>query len=84
MLLYFSQEFSAQYIDDFEELPFDIDSSRRYVERLIIASAPWQSWAMSVRAVVSILGVHVSFPDPMPRFKTSFETEYSYDKSQTH
>ena len=38
-------------MDDFEELPFDIDSSRRYVERLVMASAPWQSWAMNVRAV---------------------------------
>ncbi|KAF6226057.1 hypothetical protein HO173_012547 [Letharia columbiana] len=50
-LIYYTQDFSAQYIDDFEELPFDIDSSRHYVERLIMASAPWQSWAMKVRAV---------------------------------
>ena len=50
-LIYYTQDFSAQYIDDFDELPFDIDSSRHYVERLLMASAPWQSWAMSVRAV---------------------------------
>lgn len=50
-MLFYSQGFSAQYIDDFDELPFDIDSSRRHVERLVTASAPWQSWAMSVRAV---------------------------------
>lgn len=50
-LVYYTQDFSAQYIDDFEELPFDIDSSKHYVERLVMASAPWQSWAMNVRAV---------------------------------
>ncbi|KAK0510724.1 hypothetical protein JMJ35_007156 [Cladonia borealis] len=50
-LIYYTQDFSAQYIDDFDELPFDIDSSRHYVERLLMASAPWQSWAMKVRAV---------------------------------
>ena len=50
-LIYYTQDFSAQYIDDFDELPFDIDSSRHYVERLLMASAPWQSWVMKVRAV---------------------------------
>ena len=50
-LIYYTQDFSAQYIDDFDELPFDVDSSRHYVERLLMASAPWQSWAMKVRAV---------------------------------
>ena len=50
-LIYYTQDFSAQYIDDFDELPFDVDSSRHYIERLVMASAPWQSWAMDVRAV---------------------------------
>jgi len=50
-LIYYTQDFSAQYIDDFDELPFDIDSSRHYIERLVMSSAPWQSWAMKVRAV---------------------------------
>lgn len=50
-LLYYTQDFCAQYIDDFDELPFDIDSSRHYVERIIMASAPWQSWVMDVRKV---------------------------------
>lgn len=50
-LIYYTQDFSAQYIDDFDELPFSIDSSRHYVERLVMASAPWQSWAMEIRAV---------------------------------
>ncbi|KAK4696995.1 hypothetical protein P7C71_g1006, partial [Lecanoromycetidae sp. Uapishka_2] len=50
-LIYYTQDFSAQYIDDFDELPFDIDSTRHYVERLVISSGPWQSWAMNVRAI---------------------------------
>ena len=50
-LVHLTQDFSAQYIDDLEELPFDIDSSRQYVERLLMASAPWQTWAMKCRAV---------------------------------
>ncbi|KAG8529836.1 uncharacterized protein KY384_005317 [Bacidia gigantensis] len=50
-LLYYTQDFCAQYIDDIEQLPFDIDSSRHYVERLLVASAPWQSWIMNVRSV---------------------------------
>ena len=50
-LIYYTQDFSAQNVDDFDELPFGIDTSKNYVERLVMASAPWQSWAMNVRAV---------------------------------
>ena len=50
-LIYYTQDFCAQYIDDFDELPFSVDSSRHYIERLVMASAPWQSWAMNVRSV---------------------------------
>lgn len=50
-LVYYTQDFCAQYIDDFDELPFSVDSSRHYVERVVMESAPWQSWAMNVRAV---------------------------------
>lgn len=50
-LIYYTQDFSAQYIDDFDELPFSVDSTRHYTERVVMASAPWQSWAMKVRAV---------------------------------
>ncbi|KAM0793877.1 hypothetical protein BDR22DRAFT_816076 [Usnea florida] len=50
-LVYYTQDFSAQYIDDFEELPFDIDSSRHYLERMVMASAAWQSLLMDIRAV---------------------------------
>lgn len=41
-LLFYTQDFSAQYIDDFDKLPFDIDSLRQQLERLAVASAPWQ------------------------------------------
>lgn len=50
-LIYYTQDFSAQYIDDFDELPFSVNSVRQYIERLVMASAPWQSWAMKVRSV---------------------------------
>lgn len=51
MLLWYTQDFSAQYIDDFDKLPFDRDSLQLHVERLIMASAPWQEFVMSVRSV---------------------------------
>lgn len=51
ILIYHTQDFSAQYVDDFDELPFDIDSLRHHVERLVMASAPWQSWAMDMRSI---------------------------------
>ncbi|KAL8793083.1 MAG: hypothetical protein Q9195_004289 [Heterodermia aff. obscurata] len=51
ILLWLSRDFSAQYVDDFDELPYDIDSIRRHIERIVIASAPWQAWAMDVRSV---------------------------------
>ncbi|KAI4154111.1 MAG: hypothetical protein LQ340_001888 [Diploschistes diacapsis] len=50
-VVYYTQDFSAQYIDDFDELPFDIDTTRNHAERLVMASAPWQTWAMDVRSV---------------------------------
>ncbi|KAE8441809.1 hypothetical protein EG329_004262 [Mollisiaceae sp. DMI_Dod_QoI] len=50
-LLYLSHNFSAQYIDDFEQLPFDLDSLRKHVERLIIVSAPAQTLMLEVRRI---------------------------------
>ncbi|MCJ1437229.1 hypothetical protein MMC27_006615 [Xylographa pallens] len=50
-IIFYTQNFSAQYIDDFDELPFDIDQLRDHVERLVMASAPWQKWAMDVRTI---------------------------------
>ncbi|KAL8830962.1 MAG: hypothetical protein Q9191_001142 [Dirinaria sp. TL-2023a] len=51
VLVWYTQDFSAQYHDEFETLPYEIDSVRRHVERIIFASAPWQAWAMDVRSV---------------------------------
>ena len=47
----YTQDFSAHYVDDFNELPYDLDSIRRHIERIVIASAPWQTWAMDVRSI---------------------------------
>ena len=51
MLLYHTQDFSTQYIDDFDELPFDLDTLKIHLERTVMASAPWQRWLLSVRSV---------------------------------
>ena len=51
LLLYYSQDFSTQYIDDYDDLPFDINALRHNIERLAMASAPWQVWFMNVRSV---------------------------------
>ncbi|KAL8738882.1 MAG: hypothetical protein Q9181_000409 [Wetmoreana brouardii] len=51
ILLYYTQDFAAQYIDDFDELPFNTESLQLHTERLITASAPWQEFFMSVRSV---------------------------------
>lgn len=49
LALYYTRGFTAQYIDDFDELPFDIETLSRTVERLIIASAPWQAYCIDLR-----------------------------------
>lgn len=49
--LYHTRGFTARYIDDFEELPFDIEDLSRIVERLVLVSTPWQAWFMSVRQI---------------------------------
>ncbi|RDW85209.1 hypothetical protein BP6252_02799 [Coleophoma cylindrospora] len=51
VLLYHSHRFSAQYIDDFEELPFDIDTLRKNLERLIMVSASAQTFLSKVRRI---------------------------------
>lgn len=51
MLLYYTQDFSAQYIDDSDELPVDLGRLKSHVERLVMASAPWQAWCMHIRRV---------------------------------
>ncbi|KAL8704655.1 MAG: hypothetical protein Q9201_002189 [Fulgogasparrea decipioides] len=51
ILLYYTQDFATQYVDDFDELPFSTESLQLHTERLITASAPWQEFFMSVRSV---------------------------------
>lgn len=46
-----TQGFCAQYIDEHGTMHFDANNTRRYVERILFASAPWQAWAMKVRSV---------------------------------
>jgi hypothetical protein len=53
LALYYSQAFTAQYIDDFEEPVFDIEDFARIVERISMTSAPWQAWLIDVRRVYS-------------------------------
>ncbi|KAF2237280.1 hypothetical protein EV356DRAFT_481146 [Viridothelium virens] len=50
-MLYYSQDFTSQYIDDFNTLPFNQDTLVRHVERLVMVSAPWQEWFLNVRRV---------------------------------
>ncbi|KAI9884989.1 MAG: hypothetical protein M1823_003226 [Watsoniomyces obsoletus] len=51
LVLYYTQDFAAQYVDEFDELPFDAHRLKSHVERLVMASAPWQAWMMHVRSV---------------------------------
>lgn len=50
-LVWYTQDFVEQYIDDFDQLPFDVDSLRMHLQRLVMASGPWQSFFMDVRSV---------------------------------
>ncbi|KAL8674868.1 MAG: hypothetical protein Q9168_000754 [Polycauliona sp. 1 TL-2023] len=50
-MIYYTQDFSTQYIDDFDKLPFDVDTLRLQFERLAIASAPWQAFFMDMREI---------------------------------
>jgi hypothetical protein len=51
ILLHGTHNFTAQYVDDFDELPFDIDTLRKHVERFIIVSAPLQTFLSNVRCI---------------------------------
>ncbi|KAI4257745.1 MAG: hypothetical protein LQ352_001520 [Teloschistes flavicans] len=51
VLIWYTQDFSEHYIDDFDELPFDIDSLRMHLQRLVMASGPWQTFFMDMRRV---------------------------------
>ncbi|KAI9658559.1 MAG: hypothetical protein M1821_002119 [Bathelium mastoideum] len=51
MMLYFSQDFTSQYIDDFDTLPFNKDTLIRHFERLVMVSGPWQAWFVNLRRI---------------------------------
>lgn len=51
LVVWYTQDFSAQYIEPSGPLPFNADTLRHHAERVAVASAPWQSWLMSVRSV---------------------------------
>ena len=51
ILLYYTQDFNAHYIEELDTLPFDINTTRQNTERLMMSSGPWQLWLMKVRAV---------------------------------
>ncbi|KAL9586498.1 MAG: hypothetical protein Q9212_000858 [Teloschistes hypoglaucus] len=51
VLVWYTQDFAGQYIDDFDQLPFDVDSLRMHLQRLVMASGPWQTFFMDVRSV---------------------------------
>lgn len=50
-LIHITHSFTAQYIDDFDELPLDVDTLRRHVERFIIVSAPLQLFLADLRRI---------------------------------
>ena len=50
-MLYYSQDFTSQYIDDFNTLPLNRDTLIRHLERLVMVSAPWQEWFVNVRRI---------------------------------
>ncbi|GAD92002.1 hypothetical protein TSTA_116110 [Paecilomyces variotii No. 5] len=50
LLLYYSQPFTARHVDDtLDELDFDAETLALYVERLVMATEPWQQWYMEMR-----------------------------------
>lgn len=51
MFRYWNQSFSLQYIDDFDEPPFQRDTLLLHLERCIKASDPWQAWLMRLRTI---------------------------------
>lgn len=59
-VVWYTQDFSAQYIEPSNSLPFDADTLRHHAERIAVASAPWQSWLMNVRSVYRWEEPHVT------------------------
>ncbi len=51
ILLWYTQDFTVQYIDDADKVQFDEKTLARHIERIIIASGPWQAWLTDVRQI---------------------------------
>ena len=51
LALWYTQNFTAQYIDSFTDLPFSTNTLRKHAERLVLASGPMQVWVMDVRSI---------------------------------
>jgi hypothetical protein len=51
LLLYITQGTGSRYIDDSADLPYNRDVLVQNIERIIMASAPWQEWALGLRSV---------------------------------
>ncbi|KAL9622966.1 MAG: hypothetical protein Q9160_002684 [Pyrenula sp. 1 TL-2023] len=47
--LYYTRGFTAQYIDDFDTPDYDLGTLTKTIERLVMASAPFQAWWISSR-----------------------------------
>lgn len=50
-LVYFTQDFTAQYLAEPEDLSFDQDAMRHCIERILTASGPLQAYLMSARSL---------------------------------
>lgn len=46
-----TNRFAVQYIDNFEDLPFDSDTLHQHIESLIIVSAPLQTFISDIRRI---------------------------------
>lgn len=51
LLVWYSQDFTVRYIDSSNELPFDQTTLVRHLERVIVASSPWQTTFMRIRNI---------------------------------
>ncbi|KAL9111637.1 MAG: hypothetical protein Q9227_003910 [Pyrenula ochraceoflavens] len=49
--LYYTRGFTSQYIDEFDQVQYDLDLLARTVERLSMVSQPWQAWWVSSRSL---------------------------------
>ena len=51
LVVWYTQDFAAQYIEPSNSPSFELDTLKHHVERIAVVSAPWQAWLMKVRSV---------------------------------